>query len=365
MSEPRIAERDIEAASRATAGASPQMCALALDILSRQGEAQLLFAGKDYVRTRAKEHAVAEDAQIAGMDLLAVLERGPSTAKEHAVVAALAVRGLRAHLDDEDRLARFVRHADWLTFATPYAIYAFVEPILGDEAQAVWRQVAQAPVPPGPRGAAIAALRRAVLPGAFAPDDETGSSDLRLSGRLGTIPPGGLRGALRLLSGWALLQWLGRLLAWTVGARREGELAIDRGALRFAGRTTLLGRVVRERVERFSPAALASAGRTTRYPALPLLAGALAFALGVLAGAVFLFEGLWSGETVLLVVGAGLVLAGAGLDLALAVLTPASRHQVSVEVALLPRRRIRLVGVDEERTVVFLEALERWLRPAR
>ncbi len=357
MSEPRIAERDIEAATRATAGASPEVYALALDVLSRQGEAQLLFAGKDYVRARAQAHGVAEGTEVAGEDLLAVLERGPASTKEHAIVCALAVHGLRAHLDDPERLARFVRHADWLTFGTPYCVYAFVEPVLGDDARVVWQQVVAAPVPPGPRGAAIAALRRAVLPPELAAVERRDPDSFRITGRLGVWPPSGLRGLLRLLSGWALLQWLGRLVAWTLSVRREGELTLRGSSIRLTARTTTLGRVVRERLETFPLAALASAGRTTRYPTLPLLAGSLAFAVGMIAGAVFLFEGMWSGETVLLLVGAGLVVGGGGLDLALSVLAPGTRRQVNIEIAVLPRRRLRLTGVDESEAQAFLDML--------
>ncbi|MBX3249238.1 MAG: hypothetical protein KF901_18820 [Myxococcales bacterium] len=366
MPEIDLSPKDIVRASAAVVDAPATLAALALDVLSRQGEARLLFAGEDFVDARAKEHGVSE-ATLAGVDVLALLRSGPTDARGFALVSALAIRGLSAHLGDAARLARFVKHADWLELTTPYAPYAFVGAVLGEDASAVWDALDRAtPTEQGPRAEALRALHRAVLTEAGrAPREPTQVSESpALVGALGAPPPSGARGVLRLVSGFALLQWILRALAFAVGLRQRGELRFEGGGLKLRKTTTLLGRVVREGEETFTLAAVASIGRTTRYPAIHLLVGALALAIGVLAGGLFFVDGVRSGETYLLLFGAGLVLAGGALDLALGVLVPGTRGRVAMQLGVLPRRRLQLRGVDAEGADRFLGALERRL-PAR
>ncbi|MEM1416356.1 MAG: hypothetical protein AAGH15_15715, partial [Myxococcota bacterium] len=87
------------------------------------------------------------------------------------------------------------------------------------------------------------------------------------------------------------------------------------------------------------------------------LLGALAFAGGIAAGGLWLFEGVRSGETVLLLAGAGAIALGAGLDLLLALALPARAGRVSVELHLMPRGRLALVGVEREAAELFLQSL--------
>lgn len=360
-----LTSKDVQQASAAVAEASSALAALALDVLSRQGEAHLLFAGRDYVEARAKEHGVdASDAKLGALDVLALLRDGPTAAREFATLAALAVRGLAAHADDASRLARFVRHADWLELSTPYAPYAFVGPVLGDDATKVWDAVEEASKALGdaPRDAALRALHDATLTRAgrthTAPVKD---AEVAVEGELRSPPPSGFVGFLRLVSGFALLQWLVRFLAFLVGMRRRGVLSFEGGGLRLRKTVTVLGRTVREHDERFTLAAVASAARSARHPALGLLVGACCFALGILVGGLFLVEGVRSGETFLLLFGAGLVLAGGALDLGLATLLPGRRAQRGLELAVMPKRRFGLVGVDESRAESFVTELERRL----
>ena len=83
--------------------------ALALDVLSRQAEARVLFAGREFVDKRASEHDVTrETAATAAGNLRTILERGPETAHERGLVAAFAVAGADARFekaDAEERIA--------------------------------------------------------------------------------------------------------------------------------------------------------------------------------------------------------------------------------------------------------------------
>ncbi|MCA9614877.1 MAG: hypothetical protein H6724_04300 [Sandaracinus sp.] len=359
--------KDVKQAATAVAEASPALAALALDVLSRQGEGRVLFAGREFVDARAKHHGVNEDAaKLGAVDVLGLLREGPSDARGFATLAALAVRGLKAHLDDEARLARFVRHADWLELSTPYAPYGFVAPVLGDDADAVWEAVRKATAALGdsPKDRAHRALHEATLASTGKPAPVATSSELQVEGDLRHPPRGGFLGALRLATGLALLQWLGRGAAFLLGVRRRAVLSFHGGGLRLRKRVTLLGRVVRERDESFTLAAVASAARCAKRPALGLLVGALTFALGILAGGLFFVEGVRSGETFLLLFGAGLIAAGAALDLGLSVLLPAHRTRRALELAVLPKRRFGLLGDDESNIERFVDELERRL-PSR
>ena len=439
--------KDVVAARDAALEASPELRALVLDVLSRQAEGKLLFAGKEHVASKARKHGVltaktdagqprnaelteTAEPRVAGEDVLGLLERGPETARQHAIIMALAVAGLRPHLTDSSRLEQFARHADWLELSTSYRPYALIDDVLGDDAAAVWEAVGRVTtVGADPSSAAWTALRCVALArsahpaaaralvelaktspvaAAFADDQgdqgdqgdrgksRSGSSvpstwakakakgrapsPLRgdghdterdssrgldapmdptegVSGQIASVPPSGFRGALRLVSGWALLQWAARLFMYALGVRRPAELRFVEGGLRLHKRVSLLGRTIREGQETYALSAVASVGRTSRWPALPLIVGALAFGLGVVIGGLWLFEGIRSGETVLLLAGAAAILIGGGLDLIFSLVLPARRRNVAIDLAVLPKRRVQLVAVGEAEAESFVNAL--------
>jgi hypothetical protein len=133
------------------------------------------------------------------------------------------------------------------------------------------------------------------------------------------------------------------------------------GGVKLDHQVEMFGRPVREGTRTMTLSAIAHAGRTTRFPAIHLLVGAVALALGVVVGGTAFVEGLRSGETILLLAGAGLVLLGGGLDLGLTVLWPARQGRVSVDVSTRPGRSAVLSGVDEDAANAFLDALARRL----
>ena len=343
-----------------TEDADAATCALVLDVLTKQAEGRVLFAGKDFVEARAEEHGVDAETKVADASLLSLLEQGPAESREYAILCALAVRGLRPHLADEDRVARFVDHADWLTLSTPYAPYPFVEPILGDEADAVWSRLNGDVDSADPKAAAFAALHRALRPSSVPPPEESAREEEAtrvVEGRWGRATPTGWRAGIRLVSGWALLQWIARFLAWCVGVRRTATLKLVSGGVRFEHSMTILGRPARRGHETFTLAAVASTGRTERFPQAALLVGAITFALGVLLGGLALFEGIRSGETVLLLIAAGLILGGGAIDLALTTWLPGRDGVVSIDLSVLPKRRVRVTHVPEQSADDFLREL--------
>lgn len=379
--------REIVGAREAARGASPRLAALVFDVLSRQGEGQLLFAGKEFVDGRVAEHDVQE-TEAGGENVVELLRRGPSNRREYALLGALAVEGLRPHLGVAGKLTRFVRHADWLELSTPYSLYALVDPVLGEDAAPLWEAVAGAAAKEqgtGPRQTARRALhlaalaqsahgRAAVLLGELAQGEDpetaklaaalagkampTGSTGQGIAGVVTTVPVGGWRGALRLVTGWAVAQWVGRGIMAALGWRRRVELRLAGQTLEVAEETQLFGRSVGKRSQSVALRAVASAGRSDRRPVAPFLVGAGALSLGVLTGALGVIEGLRSGETLLLGVGAALVAAGVAIDLAVHHFAQGLRGNVLVEVDLLPKRRLTLTGISEDAAESFVDALQ-------
>ncbi|UJR79589.1 hypothetical protein [Sandaracinus amylolyticus] len=373
--------------------------ALALDVLSRQAEGRVLFAGREFVEKRAAEHGVERDqAQTGAGNLLGVLERGPESDVERATVTAFAVHGLgerlaRASADDGSALvARFVRHADWLELATSYSVLPFVDAVLPSERAArVWAEVAQAVVDDasGPSGSSASmrarnAARLTALAASTADAAREGlaavastsgidgatralattlhggpvaSGDARIRGRVVQPRRSGALAVLRWVSGWALASWAVRGVGSLLGFRREAELALGARGIELREERFVLGRKVGETRSTVAPQSILEAGREVRYPSLHLLVGAIALSFGLLFGGLVLFDGARSGELTLMLAGAALALAGAGLDLALEVLVPGRRGRVTVDVAVHRGRVLRLGRVPLEEADRFLGAL--------
>ncbi|NOY93898.1 MAG: hypothetical protein GXP55_22170, partial [Deltaproteobacteria bacterium] len=184
----------------------------------------------------------------------------------------------------------------------------------------------------------------------------------RIEGARARPRPGVFRHALGLLSGWALLRWLLSLVAFAVGLRRRATLALSATGLEVETEDSMLGRRVRSARTHRPLREVKRLVRGARYPSLQLLVGALGFAAGVIVGGLTLFDGVRTGETVLLLVGAGLILAGASLDLALATLWPARRGRVEVEVHFSSGPPIALGGLTQQDADVFVDAVAARLR---
>ncbi len=375
------------------------VAALAFDVLSRQAEGRLLLAGKKLAETRARAAGVdPEQARCDGVDLLGVIERGPRSRAERALLSAFAVLGLGAKLEAakgaerREILARFVQHADWLETASPYAVYPFVPSLLDDaQADATWKAVGDALVAaqettPAARARDAARLSALSLAGTDASRRECervardaldpvlralaagllggapaaaprGTS--HLAGRLGYVPRASLGHAVMFVTGLAAIAWLLRLVGRVIGLSREVEIDLGERSLRIHKRTAILGRSIRESEEVHALSAIAGAARRVRYPALHLVVGLLATAIGILVGGLLFFDGVWAGEAVLALYGAVAVIVGAGLDLGLSILWPARKGRVAFELCFASRRTLRLARVPAEDAERFLSALER------
>src|SRR5690606_24479214 len=151
----------------------------------------------------------------------------------------------------------------WLEVCTEHRVYVFVDALLEAEPAArVWRELAQAIVDEAasrdgdsPRararnaaratalaasgsGAASEALRDVVRSAALDEPTRLLASTLlgdggekpvmspRLAGAIGRAPGKGSLEVLRWLSGWAILAWIARALAFVLGLRRSVEVRL-------------------------------------------------------------------------------------------------------------------------------------------
>jgi hypothetical protein len=382
------------------------LSALAFELMSRQAEARLLFSGKEYVERKAGERKIArDDAKTSAGNLLSVLERGAENDAERVLLATAMVRGLSAALTvaKEDArtatLSRFVRHADYLELSTPLSIWSAIAVALGADLRPLLHaELAQRIVDDGSgdRGRAHAMRARnaarlsALASWADEPSAACALSDVRQTRSLdpatvalaSSLAPGKaisseareVRGllerprtrsvwrALSLITGLALLGWALRGLLALVGARREVDLRIVDAGIELEERTRAFGRVLRQTKSAFTFAGVRSVVREVRYPRLHLYAGAIALGLGVLVGGIWIFDGVRGGDFRLAALGAGLLLAGALLDLVLDVVVPAQRGRVSVELAAERGRRVRVGNLPLAEADAFVGALRQRMR---
>jgi hypothetical protein len=385
--------------------AGPRMAALAFDVLSRQAEGRLLFAGTEYVERRAEEHHLKPDeARTSAGNLVVVLGRGAETDAERTLLAVAAVRGFgRAWTaaDAASRAAlvtRFVRHLDFLELATPLSLVAALDVGLEpDPLDAVQREIAQRIVDEGsgerarsPQARARNAARLSALAGsasdsarralasvlstrglepalqalgtALVPALAVGPEDAVLDGVRARPRRSPLVDAARLLTGIALVGWALRGLLALVGARREVCLRLSGPGLEIEERTRAFGRVLRSRRTTFAFAGIRSVEREVRYPRLHLYVGAIALALGVLVGGIWIFDGVRGGDFVLAAIGAALLLGGAVFDLTLDVLVPAQRGRVTLEVSAERGQHVRVAGLDLTSADAFALSLRQRLK---
>jgi hypothetical protein len=180
----------------------------------------------------------------------------------------------------------------------------------------------------------------------------------KLTGTIGRVPKGGWPALVGWLSGWAVVCWIGRLLAKVVGLRRNAEVELLNGTLRVRTQTVLLGRLVQESEQVLTIESLQRVWKQSRYPAMHLAVGVIALSLGVLLGGRWAFDGVISGDLVLLA-GALLALAGSVLDLTLSTLWPSRSAKVAVEIDAKPGLRLRLIGVSMQSADRVLHELEK------
>lgn len=406
MSEPAsitIAELTQAASVARSLEHADALAALCYDVIGRQAEGHGLFVGEKFVLGRAEAHGVRrEQAESPLGNLLTILERGPESAGQWSLAAALFVRGfgdaVRASPEQRTALCnKLASQVDWLELSSPYRVLPLLdetlEPELAGDVHAaigalVLRDDARRdPETRGRNAGRIAALgeartkaARTALERIEAQARDAYSSTLAaialgktpgvearshvLRGRVRAIPPGPVLRVLRWVTGYALASGVVRALLVGLGLLREVEVELQPDSIRVRGNTFLLGRLVRS-VERLHPfVRLRSARRAARYPSLFFLLGAFFFSVGLLLGGVFAFDAARTGDRALWMIAGSLWLGGSGLDLVLEALVPGVRGRVVLDLDLGRPHRLRVSGVSLEEADRFLQELSRRLSRA-
>ncbi len=374
--------------------------ALALDVLGRQAEGRTQFVGRDHVQKRAEELGV--ERARAGSSLanaLDVLERGPKSERERALVASLAVLGLEDAIAREPdgadaRIERAVRHAVWLETSTDVPwLGALAREAAGPLEERLPRELAQQVLDAAvgrDRARARTRARAIALVTALAASRAEGARDALLGlaahGGLDPVvasaigaasgasvrqagPPeitlegailprrfGGFRAVIRWITGWALLAAIAAALRAVLGRRAEVRLALAGRRLEIHESIRALGLPTRERSSILDLGELRSASREPRHRGLLLYAGALSLSVGVLVGGYVLVDGARGGEYALAALGAALFAAGVAVDAGAERLARRGGRRAAVELAFADGRVLRL-SADDAPATRFLEAL--------
>ena len=406
MSAPSVAELELALTCAETVKRGRVLGAFVYDILGGMADAHSLSCDRRHVLARAARFDVKpENAGTELGNLLSILERGAHTSPELALLSAFAAHGCLLSLADmparERGVAaeRLVARLDWLELATDYRLLACLvrrlqrdqaahlgvvrqalfRAVLRDDdaavrgvplvrAQIAWRMSTLARLGgmhsvrvlrglrDQARDPATHALSIAYL-SAIARESDASGNALRVQGVSREASRSFPIALARWLSGFAVLQALQRLLFALLWIRRDLEIELRDEALWIRRRTSLLGRTLRSSEACFALHQVTGAFRRARFALLRSLVGVLSLSIGVLIGGYMLLDGSRGGAPLLLVVGAGLVAAGAGIDLALNVLWPASTARVDLQVDLRGARPVRVSHVEQREADRLLEAL--------
>jgi hypothetical protein len=194
-----------------------------------------------------------------------------------------------------------------------------------------------------------------------------GGLDARLlRGRILSTPRGPILTALAAFSGWMLIRHLvcafGRLV---LAYRAQAELDISDHGIEVREHTSLLGRKLRDRTHVIALHAVRSLSREVRYARAGTYAGLGALAVGSFVGMRLFVDGVrapgFSGPTI--VAGLIVVLAGLGLDFALATWLDSSRTRCRLLIQTVHGRGLYLNCEEPAQVEGMLSELARRLTP--
>jgi hypothetical protein len=396
-----LAEHEQAARAVALQANALDLSAFAYDVLASWADSRSLSSGQLVMAERAARFGVTHDNASTNLgNLLVMLERGARGGAELSLVSAFALRGfdrmfVAAHGGEQQASAeRFVSQLDWIELATDYRLTPYIERLLGEPARsaliealssAVLRDEPIADVPTdsavrarnAARISVLARLRNShaqdalrnmrrnakdpatrALAAALSPDSAFEAAEvLRVSGVARPASRSLPIAWLRWLSGFALLQAAQRLGCFLVALRAELEVELRGDALQVRSRTSLMGRTLRTSEAFYDIWRVTGAFRRARFALLRSVVGVLSLSLGVLLGGYLVFDGARGGAPLLLLLGAGVVALGSGVDLALNVLLPARDARVDVQVDLRDARSLRLGRVQQADADRLLQAL--------
>jgi hypothetical protein len=341
-----------------------------------------------HVKALAEERKLdAKDGSTDVGDALSILEVGPTSRGERAVLAALWAHAIAESpprsTEDEDRLAKEIL---WLAAHTPFDATPLLDRALGEDAGELWTAIAER-IKRADGGEKEELGRGEVLVGAAALGASsspsaakqaatlaTGSKDIallrllrpdvvrreptELAGEVHAAPRGPAATTLLALSGLLFVIHVARLSARAaLGYRKPATVTISETGARVRWRTEILGRTVRDRDVVMGREGLASALREVRYPRASFYAGLFFLVLGSFVGVRTLADGVRAASPSLLLTGLVFVAVGILLDFALGSLVPGSSGRCRVIFVPRAGSPICVAGVDAARADLALAIL--------
>ena len=368
---------------------------LCFDVLSRQAEEKSLFRGRRQTRVRASEHGLKRaDCATPFGNVRTILERGPESGLEWSLLVALSVRGLDQALLEgagEGRLVadKFVAQLDWLELATPYHPCRFLSVLLSPAHQDLLASSLLVALTnglghlTGIAARTVAALRVQVLGTLLGTVARSGLERLRagddlwlamlashalaepvpsaperllLSGDVAHIAVGARR-ALRILTGWAFLSALARLVAYVLRGSERCTVELLETRLKVVREAMLLGRPRKRREQVYSLSDVRSAERVVAFPVAERVVGAACLVVAIGLGMVRLRDAVLFADLDAALFAGCAVLLGAGVDLLLSGLSTRRRASTFLSLFAGGRRVIALRGVDPDLAKRFVEQL--------
>lgn len=379
---------------------------LASQTLASMADAHTATCDRQLLHSRAARLKLkGESTRIDQGDVLSMLENGPRDANETACLSAFAASGFITSLTElpeaerRTMAERWVRRLDWIELATDFRITACLKPLLvaaDSEVVSMWRRAlfqavlrddgaltgvdARARARNALRVSALAQIHgeetvlllRSLRDCARDPSlralavsllselvgrDAAHGSPLKINGTARSPSRSMPKAILRWLSGFALLSGLQRLVFSLVSLRRELQIELREEALWVRWNTAFFGKTVRTTDARYELQRVTGAFRRARFALLSTLISVLSLSVGVLFGGYFLFDGARGGAPMLFLVGAGLIAAGAGVDLILNVWWPARSAQVELQIDLRDAPSLRVGNVPQADADRMLDAL--------
>jgi len=180
---------------------------------------------------------------------------------------------------------------------------------------------------------------------------------VEIAGHISSRPRSRLIRLLFLMTGLALIGGLAGLAArYLLLLRRRGRLAVAEHLLQAEVTTSLFGATIRSRTFSLPLRNVRGVGLEQKAAFVHLAVGAAFLTAGLLAGIHWLLDGLRAGYPYLALLGAGIILAGLGLDLLLFLLIPGSDGPRTVLLET-DSRHFRMEGVDAHSSDQFVASV--------
>jgi hypothetical protein len=334
-------------------------------------------------RSASQVKALAEERKLEPKDTttdmgdaLSILEVGPKSPKEQALVRALWAHAVAENRpktpEDEDRVAG---DALWLAAHTPFDATMLLDRALGEDAADLWGAIAErvrqiedekgdvrrgeALVGAAALGASsseAASKHAAKLAGEVKDaavmrllrrETATEAQSAKLSGEVRPPPRGPLATTVLALTGLLFVIHLVRLSARAaLGYRRPATLTLSDGGARVRWHTEILGRTMRDREVVIGREGLVSILREVRYPRSAFYAGLFFLVVGSFVGVRTLADGVRAASPSLLLTGLVCVALGIVLDYGLGSVAPGASGRCRVVVVPRAGSAICVADVD-------------------